>query len=119
MYLKYLYLHIYLHCKFRSSAVTDKQQGVSFNVMSAHLSVFVDFVNRFIRYRSRHRTSELSLIGIAMVSTTFFFLERNYFCGTKILNFTNVFSKPTLCILIKFDTGFFSRRSLTRLVNMT
>ena len=40
--------------------------------MSVHLSAFVDFVNIFIRYRSRHRTSDLSLMATEMVSTTAF-----------------------------------------------
>ena len=54
-----------------------------------------------------------------IISTTIFFLQRNYFCGTKIsINFVNVCSKPTLSILFKFNTGFFSCCSLTRLVNM-
>ena len=70
MYLKYLYLHIYLHYKFRSSTVTDKQ-SVSLN-MSVDLSGFADFINIFLRYRSRHRTSELSVMATEMVSTTVF-----------------------------------------------
>ena len=70
MYLSYLYLHIYLHYKFRSSTVTDGQ-SFSLNVVSVHLSAFVDFTNMFIRYKSRHRTSELSVIATEMVSTIF------------------------------------------------
>ena len=53
------------------------------NLMSVHLSAFVDFVNVFIRYSLRHHTSEPSI------------------------NFINVCSKPALCILNKFDTGFY------------
>ena len=71
MYLKYLYLHIYLQYRFRSSTVTDKQ-SVSLNVMSVHLSAFVDFMNMFIRYRSRYHTAELSVMATEMISTTFF-----------------------------------------------
>ena len=65
--------YLYLHYKFRSSTVTDKQ-SVSLNIMPVHLSDFVDFVNMFIRYRSRHHTSELSVMATKMVSTTFFSL---------------------------------------------
>ena len=69
MYLKYLYLHIYLHYKFRFSTVTGKH----LSVMSEHFSVFVDFMNIFIRYSSGHSTLKLSVMVTEMVSTTFFF----------------------------------------------
>ena len=72
MYLKYLYLQIYLHYKFRSSTVTDKQNSVSLNVMSVHLAAFVGFINfMFIRHRSRHHTSELSVMAVEMFSSFF------------------------------------------------
>ena len=73
MFLKYLSLHIYLHYKSRSTTVTDKQESVSLNVMSVHLSAFVGVVNTFIRYRARHSTSELSVMATEMVSSTGFF----------------------------------------------
>ena len=41
--------------------------------MSVNLSTLVDLVNIFIRYSSRHDTSELSVMTTEMVSTTFFF----------------------------------------------
>ena len=68
----YVYLHVYLHYKFRFSTIKDKH-NVTLNVMSVHLSDFVDFVNIFIRYRSRLRTSEISVMATEMVSTTEFF----------------------------------------------
>ena len=37
-----------------------------------HVSAFVDFVNMFIRYRSRHHTLELSVMASEIVSTTLF-----------------------------------------------
>ena len=52
--------------------------------MSVHLSAFADFVNMFIRYRSRHFRLELSVMATEMVST-FFFLQINYYWGMKIL----------------------------------
>ena len=58
-----------LRCKFRSSAVIDKQKA-SLNITSVHLSAFLDFVNIFIRYRSKQRTSELPLMATEMVSIT-------------------------------------------------
>ena len=71
MYRKYLYLHIYY--KFRSSTVTDKQQSVSLNEMFLHLSAFKDFVNMFIRYRSRHHTLGILVMVTEMVFPVFFF----------------------------------------------
>ena len=41
--------------------------------MSVHLSALIDFVDIFIKYRSKQSTSELSLMVTEMVSTTFFF----------------------------------------------
>ena len=41
--------------------------------MCVHLSAILDFVNIFIRYRSRHRISELSVMATEMVSIRFFF----------------------------------------------
>ena len=85
------YLHP--HCKCRFSTVTDKLLSVDLNVMSVHLSAFVDFVNIFIRYRSKQRTLELPAMATKMVSTTLFYQKRNFFCGTKIsINFVNVCS---------------------------
>ena len=44
----------------------------------------------------------------------FFFQQINYSCGMKVsINFKNVYSKPTRCILNKLDTGFFPYSSLT------
>ena len=37
--------------------------------MSVHLFAFVDFVNIFIRYKSRHHTSELSINFINVCSS--------------------------------------------------
>ena len=45
---KYLSLYLFVHYKFRSSTVTDKQ-SVCLNITSVHLSVFIDFANIFIR----------------------------------------------------------------------
>ena len=49
-----------------------------------YLSAFVDFINVFIRYRSKPRTSELSAMAAKMVSTKVFFPQINYSCATKI-----------------------------------
>ena len=117
IYLKYLYLHIFFHYKVRSSIMIDKQ-SLGLNVMSVHLSAFVDIVNIFIRYRSRHLISEISVMVTEMVSTSVFSCKKNHSCGMKIsINFINVCSKSTLYILNKFDTGFFSCCSLTRFFN--
>ena len=85
--------------------------------MLVHLSTFVDFVNIFIRYRSKQRTSELSVMATKMVSTTVFFPVKKLFLQNENLN------KFRTCLLIfsilfKFSAGFFSYFSLTRLVNM-
>ena len=105
MYLKYLYLYIYLYYKCRSSTVT---LSVSLNRLSVHLSAFVDI---FIRYKSRHPTLELSVMGTEMVSTTAFFHGRKLFLRNEIsIDFRNLCSKPTLWILNKFVKVFFSCR---------
>ena len=62
---KYLSLYLFVHYKFRSSTVTDKQSAC-LNIASVHLSAFADFANIFIRYRSKQSTSELSLLAIEM-----------------------------------------------------
>ena len=106
-----MYLHPYYIC--RSSIVPDKQ-SVSLN-MSVDLSAFADFINIFIRYKSKQRTSELSVMATEIVSTTVFSLVKKYSCGTKIsINYINVCSKSTLSILFKFNTNFLSCCSLTR-----
>ena len=61
--------YLYLHYKFRSSTVPEKQ-SVTLNIMSVHLSTFGDFSN--IRYRTKQSTSELSLMTTEMVSTAGF-----------------------------------------------
>ena len=48
--------------------------------MSVHLSTLVDFVNKFIRYRSIHRIIETIKIVTEMVSTTVFL-----FCCEEII----------------------------------
>ena len=49
------------------------------------------------------------LMATEMVSIKTFFLKRNYSYGTRIsVNLVDICSKPTICILIEFDTGFFS-----------
>ena len=54
-----------------------------------------------------------------MVSSTVFFLWINYSYVAKIsINFVDFCSKPTICILFKFDTGFFSCCTLNRVVNI-
>ena len=70
----FIFSYLYLHYKFRSSPVTDKQKGVGLNIISVHLSAFADFINIFIRYRSKQCTSGLSVMAAKMVSTTVFFL---------------------------------------------
>ena len=94
MYLKYLYLHIYLHYKLRSSAVTDKLLSVSLKVMSLHLSAFVNFVNMFIKYWSRHHTLELSVMANEMVSNMFFFHLKKLLLQNDNLN-----NKSHKCLL--------------------
>ena len=54
--------------------------------MSVHLSAFVNFQNIFIRYRSRHRTLELSVMATEKVSTTMFFPVKKIFLWNKNLN---------------------------------
>ena len=44
-------INIYIFVQ--SLAVTDKQESVSLNIISVDLSAFSDFVNVFIRYRSK------------------------------------------------------------------
>ena len=81
-----------------------------------HLPAFIDFANVFIRYRSKQSISELSLIATEVVSTTDFFLERNYSYGTKTsINFVDVRSKPRICKLFEFYTIFFSCCTLNSL----
>ena len=46
-------INIYLFVQ--SLAVTDKQESVSLNIISVDLSAFSDFVNVFIRYRSKKK----------------------------------------------------------------
>ena len=70
---------LYLHYKFRSLTVTDKQQSVSLNIMSVHLSDFADFLNIFIRYRSKQSTSKLSVMATRMVLSPVFFLIKKSF----------------------------------------
>ena len=70
---------LYLHYKFRSLTVTDKQQSVSLNIMSVHLSDFADFLNIFIRYRSKQSTSKLSVMATRMVLRPVFFLIKKSF----------------------------------------
>ena len=48
----------------------------------------------------------------------FFPVKKLFFWSENLYKFRNICSKPTLCIHFKFDTGFFSCRSLIRLVNM-
>ena len=89
-----LWYILYLACCYVRT-IADRQYSVSLSIMSVHLSAFADFINVFIRHSSRHHTLEL------------------------LINFINVCSEPALCILSKFDTGFFSSCNLTSLVNMT
>ena len=46
--------------------------------MSVDLSAFVDFINKFIRYKSKQRTSELLVMATEIVSTTVFSLVKKY-----------------------------------------
>ena len=63
----------------------------------------------FIRYRLKQSTPELSLMATENVSTTVFFSSKEIILGTKIsVNFLDAWSNPVLCILDKFDMGFFS-----------
>ena len=64
-------INIYIFVQ--SLAVTDKQESVSLNIISVDLSAFSDFVNVFIRYRSKKNTSQLSLMVTEMVFTMVFF----------------------------------------------
>ena len=87
--------------------------------MSVHLSDFVDFVNIFIKYRSKQRQSELSVMATKMVSTTVFFLAKKLILGNKnLIKFRTFAQKPTLSILSKFNIGFIFCCSLNPLVNM-
>ena len=54
--------------------------------MSVHLSAILDFVNIFIRYRLRHRISELSVMATEMVSIRFFFLVKKLLLQHKNLS---------------------------------
>ena len=110
--LKYLYLYIYIFV-----INLDLQQlSVGLNITCVHLPAFIDFANVFIRYRSKQSISELSLIATEVVSTTDFFLERNYSYGTKTsINFVDVRSKPRICKLFEFYTIFFSCCTLNSL----
>ena len=93
---------LYLHYKL---TVIDKQQSVSLNIMSLHLSDFADFLNIFIRYRSKQSTSKLSVMATRMVLSPVFSSLRNHFCWTKMtINLVNVFSRPAVRILFKFNT---------------
>ena len=47
--------------------------------MSVHLSDFVDFINIFIKYRSKQRTLKLSVMATKMVSTMDLFLIKKLF----------------------------------------
>ena len=76
----------FLYYEFRSSTVTDKQYSVTLNIMSVHLSAFLDFSNIFIRYTSGQSRSELSLITTEMVSTKVFFPINKLFLWNKNLN---------------------------------
>ena len=74
-----------------------------------HLYAFVDYVNIFITYRSKQSTSELSLMVTEMVSTTVFFPIKKPLLRNKNLDkFCRCYSKTTLCILFKLNTGFVS-----------
>ena len=57
------------------------------NVMSVHLSAFVDFVNIIIRYRSRHQMSELSVMANEMVSTVFFPVKKLFLQNKNLIKF--------------------------------
>ena len=103
--------YIYLCYKFRSSTVTGKQKNASFNMISVYLSALLDFVNIFIRYRPKQRTWNGFHYG-------FFPIKKLFLRNKNLENFVNVCSKPTFCMLFKFDTSFFSSCSLIRLVNM-
>ena len=93
---------LYLHYKL---TVIDKQQSVSLNIMSVHLSDFADFLNIFTRYRSKQSTSKLSVMATRMVLSPVFSSLRNHFCWTKMtINLVNVFSRPAVRILFKFNT---------------
>ena len=81
----HLYL-LYLCYEFRSSTVIDKQQSVSWNIISVHLSVVIDFASIFIRYTSKQSFSKLSLIATEMISTTVFFHIKKLFLQNENLN---------------------------------
>ena len=76
----------------------------------------MEFVNIFIRYRSKQRTSELP-VATKMVPTTPFSRKEIIFAERKS-QYVNFCSNPTLSIQFKVNKGFFSCCSLTRLVNM-
>ena len=54
--------------------------------MSVHLSASVDFVNIFIRYRSRHLISEISVMVTEMFSTSGFSCKKKLFLRNENLN---------------------------------
>ena len=81
-------------------------------------SAFVDFIKIFIRYRSKHNAHQsyqwwpMRWFQLQFFSCFFLLAEQ------ISINFVYVCLMPTLCILFKLDTGFFSCCSLTHLVNM-
>ena len=84
-----------------------------------HCSAFIDFLNIFIRYRSKQSTSELSLMATDMVSTTFFPIRKLLLQNENINQFgIFLFKTFALHFLFKFNMGFFSCSTLTCFVNM-
>ena len=54
--------------------------------MFVHLSDFEDFVNIFIRFRSKQLTLELLMMGTKMFSTTVFFPAKKLFLRKENLD---------------------------------
>ena len=85
------------------------------NITYLHLFAFVDFGNMFVRHRSKQSTSELSVIATEMVSTTVFFPIKKLLQNEYLNTFCRCLVKThNLHFFFQFDTGFFSRFTLTR-----
>ena len=77
--------------------------------MSEHISAFKGFIIIYFLETGHHNIHWYYQWWPLRQFPLHFFLSRNCSCGMKIsINFVNVCSKPTLCILFKLNTHFFS-----------
>ena len=69
---------------------------------------------------SKQCTLEVSVIATELVPSTILFpAKKLWLLNENVNTFHRYLLKALLCILFKFDTGFFSCCSLTRLVNVS